>query len=274
MRNFAEHVHFFKECAEAHCYIRDFFHGNFDKILNAELSTIKSPYLALEDPEISFFDEDNVFERHSGSFLILSHVDTDEWKHQDYVMSQTYIIARQLIKKFIRFAEDCGFDMELSSLRLSPCRGLHHDNDHGWRVDYSFAFTEQMCVEECIWDSKCPVGSTASFVVNNENTGDFSQLEIENTSLPEDHDWDYKWTWSFDNGPEQSSTDEIPEITGSGLWLYICLEITDENGCIQCASAMVCNQIGCTYSIPYKYKNSKAWAIPLKKSKDKKKAAK
>lgn len=256
MKGYADFIHYFRQLAAAHTDIKAFFVGNSDRILSAERSTIEYPVLWLEDPDVTVSDNGGLFVRYESSFVILCNAKLDDWQQQDYNLDKTYQIALEIIRKLKYDAEegDCLFDLLLGSIRIQRIHTLTHDNDWGWRVDFAIQETEAACIDACKWGvDSCPIGAKAAFSWNNQTAGDFTNLIITNESEPEFHAWSYLWTWHFDEEAVQTSTEEVPVISGTGKWLYIRLLITDSNQCEREATAYFCNEKNCGRSVPYCY---------------------
>lgn len=249
---YSDFVHFWRQVAHIHRDIHDFAIGNSDRILSNQRDNCKYPMLWLEDPDITF---DSICQQvWTTAFTILDSAPVDCSKTQDLVLNYSLHTVMDLLKRFEKYADECKFEFELPKVRIDRIFSLSHDNDYGWRVSLSFTIPVELCDRPCKFDN-CPDCFMALFCWENKNEGDFKDFTIRNLTTPDDIDLDYKWTWQFDENTAATSTEETPEISGTGEHLYICLHVTDpETGCCVEASAYLCAHKNCNYSVPYKMK--------------------
>lgn len=257
MRDFSEFVNYFQNLAAEHVDICDFAVGNSKRILNRERSEIKYPCMWLEYPSIHpKFDEDRTDITFRSSLIVFENAQLDDWNREDYVLNKTSRIMIDLIRRINQDCEEGVFETAKIT-EMEPIETMSHDNDFGWRVEIVITDSIDDCCDECKFTSLCPVGAIARFNVANNNAGDFTDLVITDMSQPEGHDWEYSWEWQFDGGKRYSSSDDIPEISGSGKKLNITLTLTDDNGCKKEASVELnCNPTSCVTSVPYLYKSN------------------
>ena len=252
VNTYSEYMAYFRSIADAHPDIKTFVSGDSDRILSMDRSSLEYPVLWVESPDINW----NVYEgivkqAFRGAFVVLKNAQIDYWQQEDFAMDICGKITSDIIKKISEDANEGYITIgDSKGFRSDPIKTYAHDNDHGFRTEVNIETNDGYCVDEFKDQSLCPLGTLIKFQYENAVAGDFSSLTITNQSLPEDNSFTYEWTWQFDEGSEQTSTDISPTITGSGNYLLVKLKAT-QGACVRYASIFINNSKNGGISVPY-----------------------
>ncbi len=255
MKSYAEFIAYHRHYAEASPRIKDFVVGNSERILNRTTTDILYPCFWIEDPEITFEEDDDSGVYFDYAFVVLINAPKGDWQAEDYNLEQCFRIAKAYRDRLRKDAREGVFKIE-GKITLDRIHTLTSDNDWGWRGNVRIRIEADDCEDDCCdgCADACPAGALAAFSFANAAPGNFASFSITNETQPIEHDWTYLWRWKIDAGEEQSFEGEVPEEIGvDGTWLYIRLTAAGPNGCLREATAFIKSTEPCGRSVPYIY---------------------
>ena len=237
----------FEDLADSHVDIKQFFHGDYDKILGDERHNIDYPCLWLETPEIPFSgDSDNLGYAFSNIFIILMNSPKDNIPRQEYNKVFTEQLAKEMIKKLV-----CNPDFISSNIMMYPLDNIDNNHDQGWRVEITMRPRNPFISTKDRFKSTIPKVSFSWTVAENGGTFTISvQNEMENglTGLT----YEYRIMKGIGSPLELLPPGENPTFTTNSPGFYIQLEVTTTDGIKRVASgSTVTGSAGCSHRFTY-----------------------
>lgn len=144
--SFANLIAFFDYIVQNNVALKDFVHGDSERIVNRTRSDIMYPCLWLEWPSAKFNDYGKQnFQMcwEDLAFVILDEPDrregystttTNPYEQEDNMMESTFQIVLQVISFIMSNTTQGSYSFNISSVRIEPLNRLLIDDDCGWRV--------------------------------------------------------------------------------------------------------------------------------------------
>ena len=249
VNTYTELMNYLRDFSEQHPDINYFVFGDSDKILSLDRSLLKYPVLWVETPIVNWVGLTGIRRDYSVSFVVLENAAIDDWEKEAVIFNRSLDITGHILQWMQDDKEAGLINVDLRNVQSNPVATYGHDNDNGYRTTVNFIGIENACAPACKRQLTCPVGTLAKFSWNNASAGNFSELSIINETLPADEAWEWEWSWRVDNGPAETSTDEVPVISTDGNSLYLQLKIASGD-CVRYASTQFNNQKNCGESSP------------------------
>lgn len=224
---------YFSRLATEHKWIKSFFYGDFDEILNAERSQIDYPFLWLESPDVNFTrsqGSDSIKVIHDVAFNILFNVSPSRVGERQARIDQAEQIAGHILWKM-----DCDQDEEnirffYSSANMFPIvAGQGSDNEVGFRVECEIQPLITTLDAAGYFSDIFPALTQASFTWLVTDNGGDRTVDLSNTTTPSlvGFTFEFKvWdgiTW------QTNTNDQNPSFTCAGEQFYFELSVTKDN---------------------------------------------
>ena len=211
-----------------HKELKQFYCGDYKKILGAQRNNVDYPLLWLEPPEITFpNDEDSIVEEYSLVFVILINSKLDDDERIRYNKTYTERIAKEIIMRLMCSQEIEGMDLIMQRTSMYPLDNIDSDNDQGWRVETAVRPISSGYRWKDSFNDIFPANTKAAFSWTVTEADGTYTVSIENQVTPALSDFDsYQFKFISDGEIELISDNENPTFTTQKKDFYIDLQIT------------------------------------------------
>lgn len=142
---YADYNDYMTSLAASHADIQDSSYGSEDRVLHA-LKNGKYPLMVWDAPDMSHQgSEDSFSEIWSAGIEVVKVTDRQAFDKQEGLLDDCLNIIRDVRNKLIEDADDNGWDIDISRMRMTPVRSDLLDNAWGWRLDFTFEATMGYC---------------------------------------------------------------------------------------------------------------------------------
>jgi len=146
-------ISYFRNMADKHVAIEDFFHGASGDILSKSRSNLKYPCLWLETPSLVFQDNDaeQITADRIGAFVILWNAPNKKPAELDVIWADCELMVYDVLARMRRDRKKGKFNFSLNGTSAEAISQMFTDNDYGWRVEFKMGKFVPICFDKTKW---------------------------------------------------------------------------------------------------------------------------